>query len=438
VVAPSAAKRGELWVGTDDGYVQLTRDGGAHWHNVTPLGVGPFGRFASISPSVRDPAVAYAAYDRHMVGDRTPYVFVTRDYGAHWRSIVAGLPQDDEARSVLQDPRNPDLVYIGLERSFWMSWDGGTRWTRVTGLPPVSVRDIRVQPDDDDVLIATHGRGAYVLDDATPLQQLGRARAAGTYLFPIRTAILWQLHRSSNTPADGAAPPYGAIVTYYLSTPVNRAPAADVVDARGNVVRRLTGTKLSNGAGLHRFAWDLATDDAVPWSFAPAWNRGYRGIPVPPGRYTLRLHLDQRTLSRPIAVRADPRSPYVQADYERRYAVQQVLLDDISRLDAALERLSRLARDNPGTPNAAQAQVLIASITSNPANDQDNDFLTDMPRERLETLLGSFSGSFAPATAAQLDEAGDLHLLTRDRLLTVALFLSRMQPRDGPPPPGAR
>lgn len=428
VVAPSRAARGELWAGTDDGYVQLSRDGGVRWENVTPAGIAPFGRFASISPSVRDPATAYAVYDRHMVGDRAAYAFVTRDYGRHWHSIAAGLPGDDEARSILQDPRQPRVVYLGLERSFWMSWNGGEQWERVTGLPPASVRDIRVQPDDDDVLVATHGRGAYVLDDATPLQQLAGARAAGTYLFSVRTAVLWQLHRYSNTAFDGDAPPYGAIVTYYLKSPATRAPTAEILDARGDVVRGFAASGLlPNVSGLNRFVWDLATDGATPWSFAPAWNSGYDGVLVPPGRYAVRLRVDGRTLTQPIVVRADPRSPYSQAEYERRYAVQQVLLDDLSRVDAVLERLSGLERDRPNTPGAAQAGVLIAQITSNPANDQDDDFLTDMLRERLETLLDSFTGSFAPPTAAQLREAGDLHLLTRDRILKAELFLARVR-----------
>jgi photosystem II stability/assembly factor-like uncharacterized protein len=437
-IAPSSAARGELWVGTDDGYVQLTRDGGAHWRNATPDGIAAFGRFASISPSIHEPGTAYAVYDRHMLGDRTPYAFVTHDYGKHWRSIAGGLPTDDEARSILLDPRNSQLVYVGLERSFWMSWNGGQRWQQVVGLPPVSVRDIRVQPDDDDILIATHGRGAYVLDDATPLQQLDRARTAGAYVFPVRPALLWQLHSYFNTRFDGASPPYGAIVTYYFSASQARAPIADILNARGQIVRRFETqsedgkdvSELSNDAGLNRFAWDLETDGATPWDFAPSWNRGSRGILVPPGRYVIRLRVDGRTLTRPIDVRADPRSPYSQRQYESRFALQKQLLDDLSRVDEALDVLGKIERSDPKSADAAEARELVASISSNPQNDQDNDFLTDLLRERLQSLVGSFEDSFAPPTPAQVHEAGALHELTNERILAFAAFMGQLESRQ--------
>jgi photosystem II stability/assembly factor-like uncharacterized protein len=432
-IAPSAAKRGEIWIGTDDGYVQLTRDGGAHWRNVTPKGIEPFGRFGSISPG-RSAGVAYAVYDRHMVGDRTPYVFATRDYGAHWKAIAAGLPAGDEARSILVDPRNPHLLYAGLERSMWASWNDGAAWTRMENLPPASVRDIRIQPDDNDLLIATHGRGIYVIDDATPLQQLDRARAAGTYLFPVRAAVLWALHGYSNTPPDGKAPPYGAIVTYYLTSPATRMPTAEIVDSRGDVVRHFAThleqgkpvPDLSSDAGMNRFSWDLATDGATPWTFAAPWNRAADGVLVPPGNYTLRLHVDGREFDRTIVVKPDPRSPFSPSQYASSYALQRVLLEDLSNLDTALERLSEIERDAPTSAAATRARALIASMTSNPANDQDDDFMTDLLRERLQSFLGSFSETFAPPTAAQIDQAKELHRQAVDRVLAAELFEAQL------------
>ncbi|MBV8116748.1 MAG: hypothetical protein JOZ01_02150, partial [Candidatus Eremiobacteraeota bacterium] len=122
-IEPSRAARGEVWIGTDDGLVQLTRDGGKHWKNVTPPGITPFGRFASISSSPAQAGVAYAVYDLHMTGDRTPYIYRTSDYGAHWASVANGLPRDDQARSVRIDPKNPHVIYAGLERSLWASWN---------------------------------------------------------------------------------------------------------------------------------------------------------------------------------------------------------------------------------------------------------------------------------------------------------------------------
>jgi photosystem II stability/assembly factor-like uncharacterized protein len=446
-VAASRAARGEIWVGTDDGALALTRDGGAHWRDVTPAGIAPLGRFASISPSERDPATAYAAYDRHMVGDRTPYLFATHDYGAHWSAIAAGLPPDDEVRTVLVDPRNAKLLYAGLDRSLWASWDDGAHWESIlSNLAAVSMRDIRVQEDDNDLLLATHGRGAYVIDDATPLQRLDVARAAGTYLFPIRTAVEWGLNAYWGTRYDGAAPPYGAIVTYYLGAPGDRAPSAQVLDARGAVVRTYAThdedgravPDLSNRRGLNRFNWDLAGNPATPWRFAPAWNRGNPGIAVPPGRYTLRLTAGGRTLERAIDVVPDPRLHYTQAQYEASYALQVQLLDEYSRVDEALNALGTVAAEAPlreadlrkrgdaalagdVAAGGKAARDLIASITSNPKADQDDDFLEDLLRERIQALLSTFT-SFAPPTAEQRREAGDVLALARQRLDACARF----------------
>ena len=428
-IAPSRAARGEIWVGTDDGAIQLTRDGGRHWRDVTPQGVQPFGRFASIAPSA-DPARAYAIYDRHMVGDRTAYAFVTDDYGRSWRSIAAGLPSGEPARSILEDYRNPSVIYAGLERSMWVSWDGGSHWDRITGLPPVCVRDIRWQPDSNDLLIATHGRGVFVFDDATPFQDMHQARDAGTWLFPVRDATRWMLHRYWNTGIDGDAPPYGAIVTFYQASAAAHAPTAEIVDARGRIVRHFAthdedGKRvddLPNDAGLNRFAWDLATDPATEWSGSAQWNRGSDGIPVVPGTYTLRLHVGSKTLARSIVVGADPRSHYTPAEMETAYELQHLLLDDLSKLDEGLNGLSAMQRTNAGSPRARAARALQESVTSNPANDQDNDFLTDLLRERLQSLLGSLSGTFAPPTHAQLREAAQLHAAAMERILAIEAF----------------
>lgn len=442
-IAPSQARRGEIWIGTDDGNVQLTRDGGAHWTNVTPAGVDPFGRFGSISPSSVDPAVAYAAYDLHMVGDRRPYLFATRDFGAHWKSIAGGLPADDEVRSVLLDPRNSNLVYAGLERSLWASWDRGAHWERLTGLPPVSVRDIRLQPDSDDLLLATHGRGIYVFDDATPLQQLDVARASnGPFLFPLRAATLWQLHRYSNTTSQGASPPYGVIVSYYLAAAAAKPPTAEVVDSQGRLVRRLVeesddgkeGNPLTNQPGLNRYAWDLATDPAVEWKSAATWNRGNDGILVPPGRYTVRLHVDGRVLQRSVEVVADPRSHYTQVHYQARFRLMRTLLDDISAVDSMLNGLDDIAQASAGKPAATRARALVAAMSSNPRYDQDDDFLTDRVRERLQSLLGSFDGSFAPATAAQSSEALQLHAEVLNRVIEFAEFRAGLLQSHGASP----
>ena len=432
---PSRAARGELWVGTDDGLVQLTRDGGKHWRNVTPSGIAPFGRFASISPSPHDARTAYAIYDRHMVGDRTPYAFVTHDFGAHWRSIARGLSSDDQARSILVDPHNANLVYLGRERSLLASWDGGSTWQSISGnLPAVSVRDIRVQPENDDILLATHGRGAYVLDDASPLQQLANARGAGARVFPIRPAYLWNTFSYFATRVDGEAPQYGALVSYYLPKVAAKNPTAEVVDASGRVVRAFSThdedgkqvPDLTNAAGLNRFAWDLNEDAPHAWTSAPEWNRGAdMSVPVLPGTYSVRVHVDGRTYTQPILVRQDVRTSYSLATMRSRYEHLRAVSSMLSRLDDALNALTTVAAKSNDRARAAEAQRLITTVTSNPANDQDNDFLVDILRERLQTQFGGYLGSFSAPTEAQVKEDAALAALGAERLAAIDAFLAK-------------
>jgi photosystem II stability/assembly factor-like uncharacterized protein len=444
-IEPSRAARGELWIGTDDGYVQLTRDGGAHWSNVTPPGIAPYGRFATISASAREPGVAYAVYDAHMIGDRTAYVFATHDFGKNWKRIDRGLPGDDEARSILADPVVPGLMYLGLERSFWMSWDDGISWTRVrSNLPPVSIRDIRLQPDSNDLLLATHGRGAYVLDDVTPLRDYPQAKAAGTYMFPIRNAIAWNEHSSWGTRTDGAAPEYGALITYYLSAPAKAKPSAEIIDGRGNLLRTLRD--LDNAGGYNRMAWDLTSEDADAWTFTPEWNERSldSGAPVVPGRYTVRLHVDGATLTQTVVVVQDPRTHYTASELQTHRDRVVALLDDLSRVDRALNVLSAVALEAPlraqklaDAATATQvraigleAQTLAASMTSNPKNDQDNDFLVDVLRERLQTQIDSYFGSLGPATQEQRREDAELQRLTAQRMQAFDAYVLRLDAVD--------
>ncbi len=208
----SERSRGEIWVGTDDGLVQLTRDGGKHWSNVTPPGAPEFARFATVAPSTLVAGTAYAIADGHYVGDSTPYAFVTHDYGRHWTKIVNGLPADQWARAIRPDIHTRDLVYLGTEQGIWISFDGGATWQSFeNNLPAASVRDIRMQKTYDDLVIATHGRAAYVMDDMRPVQQLAQAIARSTWLFTPRQAYEWSLTQNdegtyTNYAADN--PPY--------------------------------------------------------------------------------------------------------------------------------------------------------------------------------------------------------------------------------------
>ena len=171
---------GEIWVGTDDGYVQMTRDGGAHWHNVTPPGTPEYARIETVAPSPIVAGTAYAIADNHRLGDYAPYAYVTHDYGATWTKIVNGLPAGQYVRTIRPDPRNRNLLYAGTENGMWISYDAGAHWQDFRiNLPAVSVRDIHIEPQFDDLVVATHGRDLWILDDVGSVQQLGAAERAG-------------------------------------------------------------------------------------------------------------------------------------------------------------------------------------------------------------------------------------------------------------------
>jgi photosystem II stability/assembly factor-like uncharacterized protein len=441
-IAPSALASGVMWVGTDDGLVQLTRDGGVHWSAVTMPGVGPYGRVATIEPSHFRASQAFAIVDRHYAGDRAPYIFETDDYGATWRSLAANLPKDQFVRTIRQDPHNARVLYAGLEQSVWVSFDGGASWESLQlNLPAVSVRDLRIHPRDNDLIAGTHGRSIWILDDVTPLQMLDRAKAAKVYLYQPRTA--YELLSTPGGEANGGpsafsgeSADYGALISYYLSAPAKGTARIDIADAAGHVVRHLGGTHDGDGkqvpdvpaeAGVNRVAWDLNFDRSTPWKSAPKWNRdAVAAVPVAPGTYTALLRVSGRTLSRTFEVKADPRAPWSSAQeipwraFAVEIATRMSAVDEmLNRLDELDKNLDNRTRESKGKAPVGEAiaamrsrvALVRASLTSNPQNDQDDDFLPDMLRERLQALSFTDGGARTPPTPAQLSELAALSSL---------------------------
>jgi len=432
----STKTRGEIWVGTDDGLVQLTRDGGAHWRDVTPSGIPRYGRFEMVAPSPLVAGMAYAVLDEHYLGDPRPYVFVTHDWGAHWSTIVAGLPPDQEARSIRPDTRNPGLVYLGTERGLWLSYDAGADWEHpALGLPPSSVFDLRVQPRWNDLLVATHGRDVYVLDDLTPIQQLPAARAAGAALFPVRTVYAFSTHADDEglyTDFAGQNPPGGALIAFYQSTPSAQPPAIEILDAHGHVVRRLAGTLhvgerdvpvVTNFIGINRIAWDLRENGPTLWTGAA--RREYQGPltgpAVAPGTYTARIALGGRTFTQSFVVAPDPRVHFSAADYAAAHAFARIHTREYGTLDAALNRLDAIAASAPvratGAAPAlaaelaavrARALVLRRTLTADYENDEDSIQRPGQIREDLGRLTYVAGGPLTPAVldyARRVDHA---------------------------------
>ena len=365
----SQRARGEIWVGTDDGLVQLTRDGGKHWRNVTPAGAPRLARFATVAPSTLVDGTAYATADDHYMGNDAPYAYVTHDYGRHWTKIVNGLPAGQWARAIRPDIRDRNLVYLGSEEGIWISFDGGARWQSFKNdLPSVSVRDIRIQPRADDLVIATHGRGVYIMDDVRPVQELQRAVSAGSWLFAPRTAREWTLHSNdegtyTNYAADN--PPYGVTITFYQREPQKGNPALEILDSSGHVIRSISGTHkiggkdvpyITNKVGLNRYTWDFTVNGPVRWNGAPQeFLKGPTSGPgVVPGKYAVRMRLSGRTYVEHFAVEPDPRSRFTMAEYRASFDEAMRQMARLSQLDTILNTLDDLKKALADASDAAK------------------------------------------------------------------------------------
>ena len=358
-IAESPRERGLIWAGTNDGLVQLTRDGGLSWTNVTGNlpNLPEWGTVSSIEPSRYDAATAYLTVDFHQVNNRDPFVYKTTDYGATWRAITTGVPKSmlSYVHWLEEDPVRRGLLYLGTENAIYVSFDDGDHWQPLqTNLPHAPVYGIVVQEHFNDLVIGTYGRGFWILDDITPLQQLTpQVLASEAHLFPPRAAYRFREITTPSAPWDdtvfGEDAPYGASINYYLQAASADAVTITILDAQGQVVRTLTGPQAS---GLNRLYWDLryelTTEVRLRTSplYAPhiqVGPEGWRPLPgragaggagagrlsilAPPGTYTVQLSVGGRQLSQTLEVRKDPHSAGTEADIQ----AQMTMLFDLRR-----------------------------------------------------------------------------------------------------------
>jgi photosystem II stability/assembly factor-like uncharacterized protein len=327
-IEASAIEPGVIWTGSNDGTVSVTRDGGKAWTNVTANipNLGAWGFVNSIAPSRHAFGAAYLTVDRHRAADTATYVFKTEDYGRTWKSIGGGIPKSvfAYARVVREDPRRKGMLYLGTENGLYVSIDDGAAWMPMQGnLPHTPIAWMVVQEDFDDLVVATWGRGIWILDDIAPLQQLTPAvLAARAYLFDPRPAYLFVLRRPTTTESfatefdppshAGRNPPYGAAISYYLGSAASDVRVS-IADEKGASVRTLQGPRAT---GLNRVWWDLRpdaapapTEDGRGAGAPSAQEGGGRGTPRPlvaPGTYTIKLLVDGRELTSRLIVRKDP------------------------------------------------------------------------------------------------------------------------------------
>jgi photosystem II stability/assembly factor-like uncharacterized protein len=320
---------GIIWVGTNDGNVQVSRDGAATWKNVVDNiinmkgGVPAETHVSRVEPSAFDAGTCYVSFDAHRTDDHKPYVFVTRDFGQTWTSIAANLPEGN-VNVIKEDPKNRNLLYLGTEYALYISLTGGKDWKKfMTGLPSVRIDDILVHPRDNDLIVGTHGRSIWIIDDLTPLQQMTDAvTTADAHLFEVRKATAWanDITRANGLGGDkhfrGQNPQGGTAISYYLKAAASGDVKISISDATGRVVRELDGTK---EAGLNRVQWNLGPPPVLGGRGAGfggggggGRGRGGRGVPftvganaVDPGTYVVKLAVGGKELMTTVQVEAD-------------------------------------------------------------------------------------------------------------------------------------
>ncbi len=335
-IAPSPVRAPLVWIGTDDGLIQVTEDEGATWRNVTPPALTPWTKVTMIEASHFDAGVAYAAVERHQLEDYEPYLYRTRDGGKTWQRITRGLPAGVYLQTIKEDPQRQGLLFAGSELGAFVSFDDGDDWQSLQlNLPPVSVRDLAIH--GNDLVAATHGRGFWVLDDITALRQVTPAVAASNaFLFRPAEVINMPPGNENGTPQPkdeptAENPPYGALIDYYLRAEAQGPIVLEIVDAAGQVVRRFASDDktpprdpntlvvqpiwmpvigpLPASAGMHRLVWDLRPTPAGGRGGGAGGGGGGRGGPasIQPGTFTVRLTVGGKIYAQPLIVRADPR-----------------------------------------------------------------------------------------------------------------------------------
>jgi photosystem II stability/assembly factor-like uncharacterized protein len=459
-IAESPLQKGMIWVGTNDGLVQVTRDNGKTWTNVTKNipGLPAWGSVRSLAPSKYDPNTVYITVDFHQVNNRDPFVYRTKDGGQTWTKIVNGIPVSmlSYAKVIYEDPRRRGMLYLGTESAIYVSYDDGDHWLPLNNnLPAAPVSGIQVQEHFDDLVISTYGRGFWIMDDIGALRELTPAIAAkNAHLFTLHPAYRFRAITAPSTtyddPTTGTNPQYGAAITYFLKAPASGAPKIDILDERGTVLRTMNGP---NAAGINRMYWDLRHSPSIetrlrtsplysphipPNRTAPGSNT--LAILAPPGTYTVRLTVNGTSMTQPVVIRKDPNSAGTEAEILAQTRALIAIRNDMDAGALAVMRMedARVALDSVGrVANDAAiksaADALHQKMTDLEMNlvdlrltgqGQDGVRFGSKLLSKLNYLAGGISGSdFAPTQQAVevqgiLNQDLKTHLQALDQLLS--------------------
>jgi hypothetical protein len=357
-LGPGKTDANVLWAGSDDGLINVTRDGGRTWTNVTPKEMPDLGRVSIIDASVFDPGIAYVAVKKPLLNDMSPYIFRTHDFGRTWTKIVNGIDTKDYVHAVREDPTRRGLLYAGTEHGFYISYDDGDTWRSLSlNLPDTQVSDIWVEAND--IAISTHGRGFYILDHVEPLRQWGPAVASadGFYLFKPEAAI-----RSGGN----------ATLTYLLHRPVT-ALTIDILDSKGTIVQQIRGGAAPVGGtvgggrgggagtgagggrggrggpafapmttGLNTVTWNMRYPDATSFPGMILWGGSVAGPAAPPGTYQVRMTVDGKTQTQPLVVKRHPLHAASDADLVEQFNLAIQIRDKVSEANNAVIQIRNI------------------------------------------------------------------------------------------------
>ena len=455
-VAPSFRNVNTIWTGSDDGVINLTRDGGKTWMNVTPSALSPWSKVSLMEASHFDDATAYVAINRFKLDDLRPHVYRTHDGGKSWTEIVNGIPSGEVVNSVREDPVRRGLLFAGTERSVYFSLDDGDHWQSLRlNMPATSIRDLVIH--DDDIVVGTHGRSFWILDDMTPLRQLDVKPAAETFLF--KPKLTYRFRRNKNTdtplpPEEPAAknPPDGAVINYRLGADAAGVVSLDIVDNAGKIVRSFSSAdsvepietnlnvptywvrpqqRLAADRGTHRFVWDLHYPPpkvlAHDYPIAAIYGDTPRfplGPAVLPGTYTVRLTVNGRRYEQPLTIRMDPRARITGAGLRLQHDIGVRMNDAISRDFAALSELRaqrgllRTQREGAKAKEVADSLVALDSTLAAIETGTRGGPAAGLVQlnEQLASVLDTVEGADAEPTTQAAQAAADL-----ERALTALL-----------------
>ncbi len=377
-IAPSPVAAGTIWIGTDNGLIQLTRDEGRTWNNITPRELAPWSMVSLIDASPHDAATAYAAIDRHQLDDIKPYIYRTRDFGKTWTKITKGLPDNSYVHAVREDPVRKGLLFAGTEHGVHVSFNDGEMWQPLQlNLPHASIRDLLIK--GNDLVVATHGRSFWILDDISPLRELtSPVLEAPVHLFRPATAIRIRKNQSRDTPLPpetpaGENPPTGAIIDFSLNAIPAREVTLEILDSAGKLVRKFSSNDeaqkvedtqafptywlrppapLSRKVGLNRFVWDLrhSPPPALRFGYSIAVAYGENATMVPegplaiPGLYRVKLTVDGRSLTVPLEVKLDPRVKISPLALSQQLALEMKIIDAMNETYVTTRQVNDLRR----------------------------------------------------------------------------------------------